>query len=256
MTKILLRAFLLMFLISVLLSTNVAAQDCTQGQEKCLESGGQNYKQICSEGAWESVLGCSYGCNLTNGKATCMSPPPAEPEGGLVEGPEEIAVSGGSLLSSTILNLLIFLIIPLLSFVLFILSLISILTSRNKTGWKILWIIICLTIIGILVYFIVGRRQRIKKAIISDVAEIKEEQRVEEEEVAKGKEEVNVIRGNEEKLQSSMLLTKEIPEELKQTVDYIKTSFAQGFSRDQINQALIKSGWTQDKIEDAFRFAE
>jgi len=248
MTKILLRAFLLMFLISVLLSTNVAAQDCTQGQERCFEEGVQNYKQICSEGTWQSVLGCSYGCNLTNGKATCMSPPPAETEGGSVQ-PEEIAVSGGSLLSSIILNLLIFLIIPLLSFVLFILSLISILTSQNKTGWKILWIIICLTIIGILVYFIVGKRQRIKKEVISDMAEIKEEQRVEEEQAS-----IMPVVSQGEEIKPEE--TREIPEELKQMIGYIKTSFAQGFSRDQINQALIKSGWTQDKINDAFRFVE
>ena len=239
-----------MFLIlAVLLSANVIAQangECVKGQERCFKESGQDHKQICSEGVWQSVLVCSEGCNLTDDKATCMSPPKEKSEV-VILGPEEVAGSEESLVSSTISKLLTALIIPLLAFVLFLLSSISILTSKNKTGWKILWIVICLTIIGILVYFIVGRKKRISKAMASGAAEIKEEQRVEEEE----KESIA-----EEKPQSLIPLTpKEIPDEFKQIVDYIKTSFAQGFSKDQINQALIKSGWAQDKIDEAFRFA-
>ena len=61
----------------------------------------------------------------------------------------------------------------IVSFIAFIWSLINILTAENDNHWKILWVIICLFlgIIGVIIYVLVGKKERIAKSGITPVKE-------------------------------------------------------------------------------------
>jgi len=50
----------------------------------------------------------------------------------------------------------------LVSFIAFIWAIIDILKAKNETNWKILWVIICLFLglIGVIIYYFVGRKQK------------------------------------------------------------------------------------------------
>ena len=53
-------------------------------------------------------------------------------------------------------------IIAIAGFIAFIWALIDIIKAKNETNWKLLWVVICLFlgVIGVIIYYFVGRKDR------------------------------------------------------------------------------------------------
>lgn len=56
----------------------------------------------------------------------------------------------------------VILILAIISIIAFFWALINILTAKNDTNWKILWVLLCLFlgIIGVIIYLCIGRKER------------------------------------------------------------------------------------------------
>jgi hypothetical protein len=123
---------------------------------------------------------------------------------------------------------LFFIIIGIIGTVFFIISLINILTANNDTNWKLLWGLVVFFggIIGIIVYYIVGKKSRI----------------------AEGGMQKNSFQPTSQ--QSAPVF--EDPK-VAQLRSYVNRARAAGKTDEQIKNELRKTGWPDSLINQAFQ---
>ncbi len=172
-----------------------------------------------------------------------------------------------SILQNFKTGMIAIIIAALLSFLVFLLSLISVIRSQKSGLVKFNWIIFQLIfpIIGPLIYLIFGREktQRFSQGFTSQNTTLSRASTKLESVFSTP--ENNIAKSvttsqTEDMQQTSQLKTGSIFEQeksleinarLQQAVDYVKTSIAKGFTIEKIKEALRKSGWREEDIADA-----
>ncbi len=139
-------------------------QECKAFSKRCYDGNIQS----CSYGGfWQDYYECNNGCEIVDGGAECKESSNSKNlnlnTGSKTNTANPISSILGPAGAAMIIIWVIVIIISLVSTILWIICLVNVLKSGNDSGWKVLWIVLItiLGIVGIILYFAIGKKSRI-----------------------------------------------------------------------------------------------
>ncbi len=225
---------------------------CNSYEKRC--SNG-NVEQCSYDGIWEVYSGCDYGCEVVNGKARCKSLSTSSSssstsssstsgltgDNGIVD---MFSFLGGSIVITLIIIIICFL-VNIVILVLWIICLINIIKAGNDGKWKALWIVLItvLSLLGIILYFVIGKKSRVSKE--GQVA-------VESKQVVQSSQPADLKETPAKSKKTKSIEVKQKPDQ--KLLDYVVSSRAKGAKDSEIRKKLIGVGWSKDKVDDALAY--
>jgi hypothetical protein len=233
---------------------------CEAYSKRCL---GSELQSCSSDGTeWSKSKTCTAGCEEVYGTAQCKSTTPAKSytytsSSGSSSAAGAAGVLGvfGAILGAGLLIIAIAAILGLVSFVLWIWFIIEIIKAKNDSGWKILWgaAITFLGLLGIAVYYFIGRKDRLtEESQASQASETQAARPAQPMAPPSGGYQPQLPERRSPPAPSAPKIPPMLDPATQQLVGYIRASRSQGAGDDAIRQALLGAGWPQEKIDEAF----